>query len=67
MSTTLYKNATECGDLLAFKDSAGRISYVNKADMNSELEDIYTDPEVLRVFTDSVEDFADGRFVSFTF
>lgn len=65
MSDTLYKNATDCGEMLAFSDSEGRVSYVAKKDMNQDIELIYSNPDVLRVFRDSLEDYADGRFVDF--
>jgi len=65
MSDTLYKNATDCGETLAFSDSEGRASYVAKKDMNQDIELIYSNPDALRVFRDSLEDYADGRFVDF--
>lgn len=67
MSATLYKNAFDCGEMLAFKDAAGRISHIKKADMNREIEEIYSNPEALRVFNESTDDYADGRFVEFEF
>jgi len=65
MSDTLYKNATDCGETLAFLDAEGRVSYVAKKDMNQDIGLIYSNPDALRVFRDSLEDYADGRFVDF--
>ncbi|TYR15426.1 hypothetical protein [Corynebacterium urealyticum] len=63
MSNTLHKNAVDRGEMLAFSDSAGRVSHVAKDDMNQDIEIIYSNREALRVFRDSLEDYADGRFV----
>ncbi|OFR92565.1 hypothetical protein HMPREF3011_08910 [Corynebacterium sp. HMSC074C04] len=65
MSATLYKNSFDCGEMLAFRDAAGRISHVHKEDMNSELATIYSNPEVLSVMNDSIDDYLDGRFTDF--
>ncbi|MDK4232808.1 hypothetical protein [Corynebacterium accolens] len=65
MSNTRYKNAVDCGKMLAFSDSAGRVSHVAKEDMDQDIEIIYSNPDALRVFRDSLEDYADGRFVDF--
>lgn len=65
MSNTHYKNAVDCGKMLAFSDSAGRVSHVAKEDMDQDIEIIYSNPDALRVFRDSLEDYADGRFVDF--
>ncbi|APT91870.1 hypothetical protein CPHO_01940 [Corynebacterium phocae] len=67
MSKALYGTAVVSGDRLAFRDSAGKVSYIAKQDMNSDIEVIYSDPEALRVFNESLEDYADGRFVDFEF
>lgn len=64
MSSTLYKNAVDSGQVLAFSDSADRVSYVAKDDMNQDIELIYSNPDTLRVFQDSLEDYANGRFVN---
>ena len=64
MSSTLYKNAVDSGQVLAFSDSADRVSYVAKDDMNQDIELIYSNPDTIRVFQDSLEDYANGRFVN---
>ncbi|MER0087337.1 hypothetical protein ABRP86_01085 [Corynebacterium sp. KPL3927] len=65
MSNTLHKNAADCGKMLAFSDSTGRVTHVAKEDMNQDIELLYSNPDALRVFRDSLEDYADGRFVDF--
>lgn len=50
MSNTRYKNAVDCGKMLAFSDSAGRVSHVAKEDMDQDIEIIYSNPDALRVF-----------------
>lgn len=67
MSNTPYENAADCGKTLAFSDSADRVSHVTKDDMNQDIELIYSNPESLRVFRDSLDDYANGRFVDFEF
>lgn len=68
MRTTLPANAVNCGpDLVGFRDSAGEITHVRRDELNDELLELYSDPEALRVFNQSVEDFRDGRFVDFVF
>ena len=63
MSSTPYKNTVDSEKMLAFSDSTDRISYVAKDNMNQDIELIYANPNALRVFRDSLEDYADERFV----
>lgn len=67
MSNTPYENAVDCGKTLAFSDSADRVSHIAKDDMNQDTGLIYSNPESLRVFRDSLDDYANGRFVDFEF
>lgn len=63
MRSIPYKNTVDSEKMLAFSDSADRISYVEKDNMNQDIELIYSNPDALRVFRDSLEDYADERFV----
>lgn len=68
MRTVLPDNAVDCGDVfVGFRDSAGEITHVRLDELNDELLELYSNPEALRVFNQSVEDFRDGRFVDFVF
>lgn len=63
MSSTPYKNTADSEKMLAFSDSTDRISYVAKDNTNQDIELIYSNPDALRVFRDSLEDYANERFV----
>lgn len=68
MRAALPENAVDCGpELVGFQDSAGEITHVRRDELNDELMELYTNPEALRVFNQSIEDFRKARFVDFTF
>ena len=70
MALTLSDNATTCGDqkeYVAFRDSRGEYTYVLHEELDNENMEIFSNPDVLTVFKNSIEDYLDGRFVDFEF
>lgn len=54
-------------ELVEFLDSEGVPTYVRREDLNNELVELYSNPEALRAFNQSIEDFRAGRFVDVDF